>query len=860
MRYRDLIIVERRRSEKGLPRAHKDRASQEEIAKFKADAVKELKQLAYGSGVDFRDLYISYTALDKIGINPVSRWNTPIGIYSYPLRYALKKMELSNDSGAVPFMGDQPYIWLFAPKHPDRGLELETYTDEQLAADLEKVKNFLLKQGMTEITIDSLIEEGKRTARPVSGATPAAVAFWNTTRLMGIKFGEIKQGVDTLEAGDFVKIPEWTGYKNTIGMISTVSNKTADVKMYKDDGTFEQNPLRGLPIAQLVKTNPPVGYQPDKTVGHITKGVFNIDDEVEIITGPFKDWTGEIIEKTGDTYTVNLVMFGKATPIPDIPAAYLKLTSAAPAPAPKPEPNQVVPATDDDIIDLDFEPEPVPTSPNAKFESIIKENQYDQTRAKTAIIEWNRLMRVAGYEFIVDRNESGTIHPNEPTQAVFLSGTYFDTIGKILNTAKNVTTSPPYTIDQINDGKYDPVTFERWLKKNYKNYTQLNGLSADSVIIKSDDLIIKLVVHDDRWMDIIRNADLKYDYLIVKAKAHKLATVLNTDDEFYVHRTITELADVYTDNEKDLAESDAAILKHPKFIMDYIERVRKTPWPAAERVISQNPNYAYRYAVTILDKPWPAGENAISKNPDIAFKYARYVLNGRFPQGEPAILLDPASAVDYAMGVLNKPWPEAEEIIKSNATSHRRYRRKFPLFDDIEDFKVGDAYMEIMPGLQRMVVIAEEPVQGKLVQVHVMSQKGALDTAMLETLAPITPNRHGYKFGDQLKISDDGETGILVEIERKYYIFVVGGERKTVHASSVFEMNPKQYVQPTDFAVGDTVEFDIDKWDDGSEVQKTVGIITKIPQFGKAVVKYGSWGDEQEVDTEDLKHYIGKYT
>jgi len=37
------------------------------------------------------DVYISFTEIDKIGINPKSKYNTPIGIYCYPLREFIKK-------------------------------------------------------------------------------------------------------------------------------------------------------------------------------------------------------------------------------------------------------------------------------------------------------------------------------------------------------------------------------------------------------------------------------------------------------------------------------------------------------------------------------------------------------------------------------------------------------------------------------------------------------------------------------------------------------------------------------------------------------------------------------------------------
>ena len=38
-------------------------------------------------GSNIKNLFVSFTDLDKLGINPTSRYNTPIGIYAYPAEY-----------------------------------------------------------------------------------------------------------------------------------------------------------------------------------------------------------------------------------------------------------------------------------------------------------------------------------------------------------------------------------------------------------------------------------------------------------------------------------------------------------------------------------------------------------------------------------------------------------------------------------------------------------------------------------------------------------------------------------------------------------------------------------------------------
>ena len=66
------------------------------------------------------NLVVTFTAIDKVGINPKSDHDTPIGIYFYPIKYVIdKKME-------VPFMGDQPYINVCEFTRPDKILRIKS--------------------------------------------------------------------------------------------------------------------------------------------------------------------------------------------------------------------------------------------------------------------------------------------------------------------------------------------------------------------------------------------------------------------------------------------------------------------------------------------------------------------------------------------------------------------------------------------------------------------------------------------------------------------------------------------------------------------------------------------------------------
>ena len=75
-------------------------------------------------------LVVTYTAIDKVGINPRSTYDTPIGIYFYPLDYVIsKRMQ-------VPFAGDQPFINVCEFTRPNRILHMHPATSQQKGMDV----------------------------------------------------------------------------------------------------------------------------------------------------------------------------------------------------------------------------------------------------------------------------------------------------------------------------------------------------------------------------------------------------------------------------------------------------------------------------------------------------------------------------------------------------------------------------------------------------------------------------------------------------------------------------------------------------------------------------------------------------
>jgi hypothetical protein len=93
--------------------------------------------------------FISFTTVDKIGINPKSKYDTPLAIYAYPLKAIWKEynVDLIKSVGkAVPFAGNSPYVWLIKVKNNVNFVK-NMYSDYPLKkyeSDMKILKNHII--------------------------------------------------------------------------------------------------------------------------------------------------------------------------------------------------------------------------------------------------------------------------------------------------------------------------------------------------------------------------------------------------------------------------------------------------------------------------------------------------------------------------------------------------------------------------------------------------------------------------------------------------------------------------------------------------------------------------------------------
>jgi hypothetical protein len=107
------------------------------------------------------DIYISFTSVNKIGVNPQSGHNTPIGVYTYPLSVIWDEYEINRKAHdirkagyddkltafsinrlmgrSVPFAGESSYIQVIKKKPTKKFIDVSIYSSKNYDDDMEKI-------------------------------------------------------------------------------------------------------------------------------------------------------------------------------------------------------------------------------------------------------------------------------------------------------------------------------------------------------------------------------------------------------------------------------------------------------------------------------------------------------------------------------------------------------------------------------------------------------------------------------------------------------------------------------------------------------------------------------------------------
>lgn len=116
--------------------------------------------------------FFTMTEINKIGINPKSRFNTPLGVFAYPLTEQYYDKLISN---SLPYVKNAPYINVFTTS--TSLINIANYSQSDLKRDTSTLKE---AYGVT----DDFIKDSFNTANLDNLIISK---MWNLTRLMGLE-------------------------------------------------------------------------------------------------------------------------------------------------------------------------------------------------------------------------------------------------------------------------------------------------------------------------------------------------------------------------------------------------------------------------------------------------------------------------------------------------------------------------------------------------------------------------------------------------------------------------------------------------------------------------------------------------
>jgi len=166
------------------------------------------------------DIYISFTIINKVGINPKSDFNTPNGIYCYPIKEIWKKYNIDIQQSVgevVPFGGDRPYIQVLRLVNDD-GFINDMYYDYKIDnydRDISKLKD-LVDDNVDELNdiIESSNTKSRLTNKPIG-------RFWFITREIAINknnsFNMFGKGELTMRWNNILRQLGYTGFADKSG-------------------------------------------------------------------------------------------------------------------------------------------------------------------------------------------------------------------------------------------------------------------------------------------------------------------------------------------------------------------------------------------------------------------------------------------------------------------------------------------------------------------------------------------------------------------------------------------------------------------------------------------------------------------
>lgn len=169
---------------------------------------------------DNPDIFVTYTSIEKVGVNPQTQFSTPIGVYAYPLK-EMYKLYANKGTGSfdVPWAGNMPYVSVLKRKGKyidDIGV---SYSSADYSKDIKVLYKYCIGKLQSakfendtnneKINKDLLIYEFLKVVFKQAGkqaySNTIGGQFWNITRFASLLLGSISTVIITPAGGIYFR-------------------------------------------------------------------------------------------------------------------------------------------------------------------------------------------------------------------------------------------------------------------------------------------------------------------------------------------------------------------------------------------------------------------------------------------------------------------------------------------------------------------------------------------------------------------------------------------------------------------------------------------------------------------------------
>lgn len=169
---------------------------------------------------DVSDLFLTFVSEDKVGINPRSKYDTPIGVYAYPLSYLQKLIEKGED---VPFRSMSPKKVKILKKVSDKVLS-DKLSESDFNKCIEKLEKYKIDN---DLKLDTKFEDFIEYASFRANVQSYFGKLWNITRMLSADYyRKIRDKHGNKIHGPSQNIAVWSKILEYLGFDVIVDNGT----------------------------------------------------------------------------------------------------------------------------------------------------------------------------------------------------------------------------------------------------------------------------------------------------------------------------------------------------------------------------------------------------------------------------------------------------------------------------------------------------------------------------------------------------------------------------------------------------------------------------------------------------------